>query len=57
MNYLVPEGSPWELPALGSTVDLYINTLGRSAGRTTDETENFVPVWAFLLIMLRFARW
>lgn len=42
---------------IGSTVELYINTQGHSAGRTTDETDNFVSVSAFLLIMLRFARW
>lgn len=40
---------------IGTTVELYINTEGHSAGRITDETDNLVS--AFFLIMLRFARW
>lgn len=50
-------GAPSSHIHIGSTVKLYINTQGHSAGRTTDETDNFVSVSAFLLIMLRFARW
>lgn len=40
---------------IGTTVELYINTEGHSAGRTTDETDNLVS--AFFLIMPCFARW